>query len=88
MADDAQTFSIQEATAAQRVLRQSLGLGPEAFPLPAFIGMISDEIEKLRAAGRSDGDVAAMIREAIGREVAPYEIARFYAPPGERGRQG
>ncbi len=80
----ATTFSSQEAVAVQRELRGSLGLGPEAFPLPAFIGMISDEIEQFRSAGRSDADIAAVIKNTIGRDVAPSDIAEFYAPPDAR----
>jgi hypothetical protein len=82
-------FSAQEAVAVQLELRRALGLGPEAFPLPAFIGMISDEIEQLREAGRSDADIAGMISTTIGRDVAALDVARFYAPPqARRGREG
>jgi hypothetical protein len=83
--DDAETqFSAQEAVAVQRELRRSLGLEAETFPLPAFIGMISDEIEQLRAGGRSDADIAALIKTTIGREIEPQAIARFYAEPDAR----
>ena len=47
------TFTVDEAIAAQREMRKRLGLGEEKFSLPAFIGMISDEIEKTRATGGS-----------------------------------
>ena len=79
-----ETFSAQEAVAVQRELRRSMGLGAESFPLPAFIGMISDEVEQFRAAGKSDVDVAAVIKSVIGREVKPEDIAKFYAPAEER----
>ncbi len=82
--DEAQTFSAQEAVAVQRELRRSLGLGAEAFPLPAFVGMISDEIEQFRAAGKSDADIAAVTKTTVGRDVDPQALARFYAPPEER----
>ncbi len=82
--DDDQTFSAQEAVAVQRELRRSLGLDAEAFPVPAFVGMISDEIEQFRAAGKSDADIAAVIKSAVGRDVSPETIAQFYAPPEER----
>ncbi len=84
MDDSAKTFTAQEAMAVQRELRRSLGLGPEAFPLPAFIGMISDEIEQFRASGRPDADIVALIKNTIGRDVAPSEIAQHYAPPDAR----
>jgi len=38
----------------------------------------------LRAAGRSDADISGFIRGAIGREVSPDAIERFYASPEER----
>lgn len=77
-------FSVQEAVAVQREMRRSLGLGAEEFPLPAFVGMISDEIEQLRAAGRSDADIVAMIKATIGRDVSSADIAEHYAPPEAR----
>jgi hypothetical protein len=79
-------FSAEEAVAVQRAMRAELGLGPEAFPLPAFVGMISDEIDQLRAAGRSDEEVAALIARTIGREVSAGAISAHYASRGERGR--
>jgi len=84
MTDSTTAFSAQEAVAVQRELRRTLGLDAEAFPLPAFIGMISDEIEQFRASGRGDKDVAAVIRACIGRDVEPSDIARYYAPPDAR----
>ena len=84
MSEDEAGFSAQEAVAVQRELRRTLGLEAETFPLPAFVGMISDEIEQFRQAGKSDADVAAVIKSAVGREVEPSDLARFYAPPEER----
>ena len=84
MGDNETTFSAQEAVAVQRELRRSLGLGAEAFPLPAFIGMISDEIEQFRSSGRSDAEIAALIKSTIDRDVAPSDIAQFYASPETR----
>jgi len=77
-------FSVEEAVSVQRELRRSLGLGPETFPLPAFIGMISDEIEQFRASGRSDADIAQVIKTTVGRDVSADDIARFYALPEQR----
>lgn len=81
---EAVDFDIREALSAQRALRDELGLGPERFPVPAFVGMISDEIERMRAAGRSDEDVAAVIERATGKRVPAADIARFYAEPDRR----
>ena len=79
-------FSLDEAMRAQQALRKALDLPPESFPLPALIGMISDEIEKMRDAGRSDADISAVIEAATGKHVPAEEIVRHYAPPEERHR--
>ena len=67
-------------------MRHSLGLAPEVFPLPAFIGMISDEIEQWRAAGRTDRDIVAMISNATGQTISEADLVRFYALPEHRLR--
>ena len=43
------TYSLEQAIRAQKALRDAAGLSPEMFPVQAFVGMISDEIEKLRS---------------------------------------
>ena len=68
------TFSAEEALAAQRFLREALGLGPEAFSVPAFLGMLSDEIGRLLSAGRSPEEISALIAKATGKTVAPGAI--------------
>jgi hypothetical protein len=55
-------FTLDEALKAQRALRTQAGLGPEMFPMQAFVGMISDEIDSLRKSGKSDDEIAAVIR--------------------------
>ena len=87
MADD-QGFTGQQAATAQTALREALGLPPEKFPMQAFIGMISDEIEQLRAAGRSDEAIAALVSKATGAHVDGATITLFYASPEARGRHG
>ena len=42
------TVSLAESLKALQALRNAAGLGPEQFPLPAFVGMISDEVKALR----------------------------------------
>lgn len=87
MAEDcAQEFSAQEAVAVQRALRETLGLGPERFPLPAFVGMISDEIDQLHQAGRTDAEIAAVIERTIGRQVSPEALQQHYATRSDRAR--
>ena len=85
MTDD-QTFSAEEAVRVQRELRRALGKDAERFPIKAFVGMISDEIEEFRAAGRTDEDIAAIVSTAIGRHIAPETLAEHYAPPELRRR--
>ncbi len=78
------TYPLDEAIKAQRALRKEAGLGPEQFPIQAFVGMISDEIEALRARGKSDEEIASLIRENSAIEISAAEIAENYASPEER----
>ncbi len=84
----AKQYSVEEAVKAQKALRAAAGLGPEAFPIGAFVGMISDEIEALRGRDRSDEEIAALVRENSAIEISAEEIAENYASPGERGHHG
>ena len=77
-------FSVQDALAAQRELRKKLGLGEERFPMSAFMGMLSDEIEQMRAAGRTDAEVAAAIAHATGKTLTPEDVAGHYVPANRR----
>ena len=79
-----ESFTVEQAVAAQRALRENLGLPSETFPIAAFVGMISDEIEQLHAAGRSSQQIAAIIEASIGRTVNAADLDRFYAPPEQR----
>ena len=78
------TFTLDQAMKAQAALRRAAGLPEETFPLGAFVGMISDEIELLRKAGKSDEDIAQAIREASGAELTAQQIADNYALPEQR----
>ena len=84
------TYPVEQAVLAQKALRQAAGLGPEMFPVEAFVGMISDEVEKLRAQGKSDEEIAALIRANSTIEINGREIAEHYASPEARrvGRDG
>ena len=84
MTDDTETFSLEDALAAQREMRAALGLAEERFPLAAFIGMVSDEIEQLRINGKSDDAIAQLMSEATGRNLSADDLARYYATPEER----
>lgn len=77
-------YPLDEALKAQKALRTASGLGPEMFPMEAFVGMISDEIQTLRERGKTDAEIADLIRSNSKIEISPDEIARFYATPEER----
>jgi hypothetical protein len=77
-------YSLDEALKAQNALRDLAGLGPEMFPLQAFVGMISDEIQSLRKRGQSDDQIASIIRNSSSIDITGSEIARYYALPEER----
>jgi hypothetical protein len=81
-------YSVEEAVRAQKALRTAAGLGPEMFPVKAFVGMISDEIDSLRQAGKSDDQIAALICRSSSIQISPEEIAENYAPPEERHPKG
>ena len=82
------TFSADDAVAAQRALRQALGLPEERFPAQAFVSMISDEIEQMRAQGRTDQEVADVIRTVTGHDLPASFLADNYAAPDTRQQPG
>jgi hypothetical protein len=49
-----QSYPIEETIRAQKALHALAGEGPEMFPIEAFVGMISDEIQTLREQGHSE----------------------------------
>ncbi len=46
--------------------------------------MISDEVETLRKQGKTDEDIAELIRAHSGIEITAGEIERYYATPEDR----
>jgi hypothetical protein len=78
------SYPVEEAVRAQKALRTAAGLGPEMFPLEAFVGMISDEIDSLRRAGKSDEQIAALVRRNSSIQISGDEIAQYYASPEQR----
>jgi hypothetical protein len=79
---------VEEALKAQKSLRDAAGLAPEQFPVQAFVGMVSDEIETLRKRGKTDDEIASIIRSNSAIEITAAEIAENYASPEERHRHG
>jgi hypothetical protein len=78
------TYPLEQALQAQKALRAAAGLGPEMFPIEAFVGMISDEIEQLRSQGKSDDQIAAIITKNSTIQITAAEIAQNYASPEDR----
>ena len=81
-------YPVEEAIKAQKSLREAAGLGPEQFPVEAFVGMISDEIENLRNRGKSDEEIASIIKSNSAIDITPLEIAKNYASPEQRHPHG
>ena len=77
-------YPVEEAVRAQKALRDAAGLGPEMFPVQAFVGMISDEVEQLRHRGKSDEEIASLIEANSEIRITAAEIAENYASPEER----
>lgn len=84
MADANKTYPLEEALKAQSALRTLAGLGPEQFPVQAFVGMISDEIEQLRNQGKTDSEIATVIEANSKIRITAADIADNYASPEER----
>ena len=81
-------YPVEEAVKAHKALRAASGLGPEMFPIQAFVGMISDEVQSLRERGKSDEEIADIIRASSSIEITSAEIADNYATPEERHKHG
>ena len=87
MSDDV-TYSLDQSLQALNALRTAAGSPPEQFPLPAFVGMISDEVETLRKQGRSDTEIVTIIHQSSGIEITPEQLADNYATPQQRHPHG
>ena len=83
-AEEGKSYPIEEALRAQKALRELAGMGQEMFPMPAFVGMISDEIEALRKRGHDDAEIARTISMHSKIEISADEIRAYYAPPEQR----
>jgi hypothetical protein len=54
------------------------------FPIRAFVGMISDEVEVLRKQGHTDETIAQTIAATSTIAIGPAEIKEYYASPKQR----
>jgi hypothetical protein len=78
------SYPLEEALQAQKALRDLAGLPTETFPIEAFVGMISDEVEHLRNLGHTDAQIAEVISKNSKIEITAGEILANYAPPEQR----
>lgn len=76
-----ETYPLEEALRAQKALRDLAGLKPEMFPMEAFVGMVSDEVETLRGQGYSDDAIAQVITKSSKIAITGDQIAANYASP-------
>ena len=81
------TFTVEQALKAQQALRSMAGLSEEQFPVEAFIGMLSDEIEALRGQGKSDEEIAGLINGAAATNIPVSAVTDNYASTERRGRR-
>ena len=81
---EAKTYRLDDALKALGGLREAAGQGPEMFPVEAFVGMISDEVETLRAQGKSDEEIVGLVRSSSGIELSVEELRQNYASPERR----
>ena len=88
MQENDERYTAGDAATANTVLRAALGLAPERFGTEQFVGMISDEIDQLRRAGKTDAEIAQLLKQGGGLDVSAAAIAQFYASPDERHRPG
>jgi len=81
-------YSLDQVLRALAALRADAGLAPEQFPVEAFVGMISDEVETLRERGQTDEQIAQLIQASSGIDIDGATISKYYAPPAARQRHG
>ncbi len=78
------SYPLDETLKALGALRDAAGLQPEEFPVEAFVGMISDEIDALHALGKSDAEIVALIAQSSSIQITAQELAEHYATPEQR----
>lgn len=85
---DESPYTAEQAAAVTTALRSALGMPPQRFGTEQFVGMISDEIEQLRSAGKTDAEIAKLIADTCRIDIDAESLARYYAEPAARGRPG
>ena len=74
MPDDP-TFTLDQALRARAAIRRELGMGAESFGAEEFVQMTGEELDAMRAAGRSEEDIAAFVSEASGVTVSAADLS-------------
>lgn len=77
-------YTLTEALAAQKALRDAAGAEEETFELADVIGMASDEIEMLMDQGKTPDQIAAIIQKATGKPATGRDVEEHYVGPDER----
>jgi hypothetical protein len=77
-------FTLAEALAAQKALREAGGGKEETFELGDIIAMASDEIEVLQEQGKTNSEIAAIVQGAIGKPVTGKDVEENYIGPDDR----
>jgi hypothetical protein len=77
-------YTLAEALAAQKALRDAAGAEEETFELADVIGMASDEIEMLMDQGKTVDQIAAIIQKATGKPATGADVEEHYVGPEER----
>jgi len=84
MSEDDRPFTARQPLKATQELRSALNLPPEQFGAEQFVGMISEEIEQLRAAGRTDSDISQLLTERAGVSLSADSIGRYFVESDDR----
>jgi hypothetical protein len=77
-------YGLEQIMRAQAALRNAAGIEPEQFPVEAFVGMVSDEVQILRNQGRGDEEIVGIILASSGIEISPATLAQHYASAEDR----
>jgi hypothetical protein len=76
-------FSLADLVAVNTQARAALGKAPERFGTAKFIGMIGDEIDGLRSAGRSWAEIADLLEQATGEKMEVETLREHHEGAGE-----
>lgn len=70
------SFTSEDLMRAQQALRTEMGVGTETLPSATFIALLADEIDQLRRIEKTDVEIAALIGNAIDRDIPLSLLAR------------